>query len=119
MESEQATSVDSIKDVVQSSVKVPEFDKHLKKARGHIGRNIVEITNKMKAIVWKPLIIKKTSIKTGKKKKNLLASLFLVLSGTPKGPLVLGLLSYWAAANTSLYVNLALPASHIYHASPR
>ena len=43
MESEQATPVDSIKDVVQSSVKVPEFDKHLKKARGHIGRNVVEI----------------------------------------------------------------------------
>ena len=32
------------RDVVRSSVKVPEFDKHLKKARGHIGRNIVEIT---------------------------------------------------------------------------
>ena len=31
--------VDSIKDVVRSSVKVPEFDKHLKKAGGHIGRN--------------------------------------------------------------------------------
>ena len=29
----------SIKDVVRSSVKVPEFDKHLKKARGHIGGN--------------------------------------------------------------------------------
>ena len=26
-----------------SSVKVPEFDKHLKKARGHISRNVVEI----------------------------------------------------------------------------
>ena len=35
--------VDSIKDVVRSSVKVPEFDKHLKKAGGHIGRNVVEI----------------------------------------------------------------------------
>ena len=30
-ESEQATSVNSIKDVVRSSVKVPEFDKHLKR----------------------------------------------------------------------------------------
>ena len=39
MESEQATSVDSIKDVVRSSVKVPEFDKHLKKAGGYIDRN--------------------------------------------------------------------------------
>ena len=41
----------SIKDVVRSSVKVPEFDKHLKKAGGHIGRNVVEITIKMKTIV--------------------------------------------------------------------
>ena len=57
MESEQVTPMDSIKDVVQSSMKVPEFDKHLKKARGHIGRNIVEITIKMKTIVWKPLMI--------------------------------------------------------------
>ena len=53
MESEQATPVDSIKDVVQSSVKVPELDKHLKKARGHISRNIVKITRKMKTIVRK------------------------------------------------------------------
>ena len=53
-ESEQATPVDSIKDEVRSSVLVPEFDKHLKKARGHIGRNVVEITIKMKKIVQKP-----------------------------------------------------------------
>ena len=39
-ESEHATPVDSIKDIVQSSVKVPEFNKHLKKAGRHIGRNI-------------------------------------------------------------------------------
>ena len=44
------TPVDSVKDVVQSSVKVPECDKHLKKARGPIGRNVVEII-KMKTIV--------------------------------------------------------------------
>ena len=43
-EPEQATPVNSIKDVIRSSVKVPEFDKHLKKAEGHIGWNIVEIT---------------------------------------------------------------------------
>ena len=49
--------MDSIKDVVRSSVKVPEFDKYLKKAGGHISWNIVEITIKMKTIVWKPLII--------------------------------------------------------------
>ncbi len=42
--------MDSIKDVVQSSVKVPEFDKHLKKAGGHIGGNVVEIAIKMKSI---------------------------------------------------------------------
>ena len=57
-ESEQATPVVSIKDVVRSSVKVPEFDKHLKKAGGHIGRNVVEITIKMKTIVRKTLMIK-------------------------------------------------------------
>ena len=34
------------------------LDKHLKKAEGHIGRNVVEITIKMKTIVRKPLIIK-------------------------------------------------------------
>ena len=32
----------------QSSVKVPEFDKHLKKTGGHIDRNVVEITIKLK-----------------------------------------------------------------------
>ena len=57
-ESEEATTVDSIKDVVRSSVKVPEFDKELKKAGGHIFRNVVEITIKMKTIVRKPLTIK-------------------------------------------------------------
>ena len=39
-------------------LQVPEFDKHLKKAGGHIDRNVVEITIKMKTIVWKPLMIK-------------------------------------------------------------
>ena len=59
MESERATPVDSIKDVDQSSVKVPEFDKHLKKAGGYIGRNIVEIAIKMKTFNDKnPLMIK-------------------------------------------------------------
>ena len=61
MESEQATPMDSIKDVVWSSVKVPEFDKHLKKAGGHIGQN-VEITIKMKTIVRKPLMMKITKL---------------------------------------------------------
>ena len=58
IESEQATPVDSIKDVVRSSVKVPEFDEHLKKAGGRISRNAVGITIKMKTIVRKPLMIK-------------------------------------------------------------
>ena len=58
IESEQVTPVDSIMDIVQSSVKVPEFSKHLKKAGGHIIRNVVEITIKMKTIVRKPLMIK-------------------------------------------------------------
>ena len=53
-ESEQATPVDSMKYVVQCSVKVPEFDKHLKKARGHIGRNVVEIIKKMNKISKNP-----------------------------------------------------------------
>ena len=52
--------MDSIKDVVRSSVKVPKFDKHLKKAGGHIGRNVVEITLN-KTIVGKPLMIKNFS----------------------------------------------------------
>ena len=48
--------MDLIKDVVRSSVKVPEFGKHLKKAGEHIGQNVVEIT--MKTIVRKHLMIK-------------------------------------------------------------
>ena len=51
MESGQVIPVDSIKDVIRISEKVPEFDKHLKKAGGHIGRKLVEITIKMKTIV--------------------------------------------------------------------
>ena len=56
-ESEQPTTVVSIKDEVRNSVKVPEFDKHLKKTGGHISGNVVEITIKMKTIVRKPLMI--------------------------------------------------------------
>ena len=44
------------------STGIPEFDKHLKKAGGHIGRNVVEKTIKMKTIVWKPLMIKITKL---------------------------------------------------------
>ena len=39
------------------SVKVPKFSKHLKKAGGQIGLNVVEITIKTKTIVRKPLMI--------------------------------------------------------------
>ena len=39
-------------------MKVPEFDKHLKKAGGYSGRNVVEITIEMKTIIQKPLMIK-------------------------------------------------------------
>ncbi len=53
--------MDSIKDVVRSSEKFPGFDKHLKKAEGQIGRNVVEITIKMKTIVRKPIMIKRKS----------------------------------------------------------
>ena len=53
--------MDSIKVVVRRFVKVPEFDKDLKKAGGHISQNVVEITIKMKTILQKPLMIKKTN----------------------------------------------------------
>ena len=49
--------MESIKDVVRSSVKVPESDDHLKMAGGLIVRNVVEITITMKTIVRKPLMI--------------------------------------------------------------
>ena len=50
--------MDSIKDIIRNSMKVPELDIHLKKARGHISRNVVEMTIKMKTVVRKPLMIK-------------------------------------------------------------
>ena len=43
--------------VVRSSMKVHVFDKHLKKAGGHIDWNVAEMTMKMKTIVQKPLMI--------------------------------------------------------------
>ena len=59
-----STRVDSKKEVGRSSVKVPKFDKHLKKAGGHIGRNVVEITIKMKTISRKPLMKKLLNLLT-------------------------------------------------------
>ena len=47
MESEQATPVDSIKDLVQSSMKVPEFNKHLKEC---CGNNIEDEDNSLKTL---------------------------------------------------------------------
>ena len=38
------------------------INKHLKKTRGHISRNVVEITIKMKTIVQKLLMIKKSTV---------------------------------------------------------
>ena len=52
----------NVSDDISSNMKVPEFDKHLKKAGGHIGQNIVKITIKMKTVVWKLLMIKKTEV---------------------------------------------------------
>ena len=54
-----------LQDVVRSSVKVPEFNKHQKNDGGLIGRNVVEITIKMKTIVRKPLIIKINKLRLG------------------------------------------------------
>ena len=50
-------TVDSVKDVICSSVLVPEFNKHLKKAAEHISQDFVEIKIWMKAIVRKALMI--------------------------------------------------------------
>ena len=52
------TPIDSVKDVVRSSVKVPEFDKHQKMTGGYVGGNVEEITIKMKTQAPKPLMIK-------------------------------------------------------------
>ena len=63
MESELVTPMNSIKDVGRNSVKVSDFDKHLEKAGGHIGRNVVEITIRMKTIVQKLLMIKSLNLR--------------------------------------------------------
>ena len=49
----QATTVVLINGPVLDSAWTPKFDmKHLKKAEGHIGWNVVSITIKMRSIVW-------------------------------------------------------------------
>ena len=90
MESEQATPVDSIKDLVQSSVKVLEFDKHLKKA----WRNVVEI--KMKTIVQKTLMIKIADY------YNALTMWYL---GVPQSRLYLKFKSHWVPHSFGLVLN--------------
>ena len=53
--------VDQIKDVVRNSMLAPKFDKkHRKKAGGHISRNVMNITIKIKTIrkPWRIEIIK-------------------------------------------------------------
>ena len=45
--------------MVWSSMMAPKFNKHLKKAGGHISQNVVNIIIKMKTIVWKPWTIKR------------------------------------------------------------
>ena len=54
-ELEQSTSVDWIQGSVWSSVWAPEFSKkHLKKAEGHIDRNVLNITIKLETTVRIP-----------------------------------------------------------------
>ena len=64
--------MDLIKDVVQSSVKVPEFDKNLKKARGHIGpqrcgNNNKDEDNSLKTLNDENYFCKRTN---GRKKRE-------------------------------------------------
>ena len=47
---------DQVTRMVWSSVQAPKLNKHVKKAKRHIGQNIVNIT--MKTIVWKPWVMK-------------------------------------------------------------
>ena len=75
--------MDLVKDVVRSSVKVPEFDKRPKKAGGHIGRNVEEIIIKMKTIVQKPLMIKITKLRPWKLFASYLLSISLLINKKP------------------------------------
>ena len=52
-----ANGIRTSNSVYSIKFEVSDFDKHLKKAGGHISRNIVEITKKMKTLVKKPLMI--------------------------------------------------------------
>ena len=78
--------VDSIKDVVRSSVKVPEFDKHLKKAGGHISRNVVQNnkdnspkTFNDKNTTWKLIIPKSNPTKWQKRDKSFINYIYIYI----------------------------------------
>ena len=64
MESEQATPVVSIKDVVRSSVKVPEFDKHLKKIE------TIKLCRNNSILVGKELVLLKMKLPTNYSHRN-------------------------------------------------
>ena len=55
-----------------------EFDKHLKKAGGHIGRNVVEITIKMKTTVRKKLNDKNQQASSQKFRQLLLLIIIII-----------------------------------------
>ena len=46
--------IEGFRIIVFIFIVISDFDKHLKKAEGHIGRNVVIITIEMKTIVKKP-----------------------------------------------------------------
>ena len=94
--------VDSVKDVGQSSRKIPEFEKHLKKAGGHIGRNVVEIAIKMKTIVRKRLMVKIIKLHLRNLDNwEILLFIFYYLLNLPK------LFSYYfdSTIRTSIYIH--------------
>ena len=97
-ESKQATLVDSIK-----------FDKHLKKAEGHVSQDAVEITIDMKTIVWKPLMIKIIklclrdsnnchSLHKSRMAKIMATKVSLIINSIPKN-----LLTYWSSKIPKLF----------------
>ena len=57
-------------------MKVPEFNKHLKKAGWHIGRNVVEIMIKIKTIARKTLNDKKHQASAQKFRQWIIISSF-------------------------------------------
>ena len=65
---------------VPESEKVPESDKkYPKKARGHIGRNVVQITMKMRTVVRiiQIILVIKPHLKNSEKILSILISIFI------------------------------------------